>query len=104
MGNYQLINYERKKILYDAKVLDGLQYLENSIQKLQYAHLELSSLRNIIKNIKNVHKEWTDDLLLNKSASGLPYCNLDYFSNEIPDSFALNKVTMDFFSYVHSFF
>lgn len=104
MSEYILSSYDQKKILYEAKVLDGLQYLQSSIKKLNMAHLELCSLRNIVKNIKESYQEWNKELFSKGSISDFPTCNLDYFSNVISDNFALDKVTIDFFNYIHSLF
>ena len=99
-----LITFKSECILYDAKVLDGLQYLESSIRKLNFAHLELCSLRNITESIKESYTTWNDELFSKGTVDCLPNCNLDYFSNVIPDSLAIDKVTADFFNYTHSFF
>lgn len=87
-NNTKLLGYEQKKILFNAMVVDGIQFLESSLIKLQLAHLELCSLRNIKKGINNSYEQWNSKLMEKGSFSDFPERNFDYFSNIIPEEMA----------------
>lgn len=99
-----LLGYEQKRILFNALVVDGIQFLESSIIKIKMAHLELCSLRNIKSSIKDSFKQWKNELIKKGSTNNFPECNFEYFSNRIPDDIALYKVTSNSLNYLHSFF
>ena len=98
-----LLGYEQKKILFNAKVVDGIQFLESSIMKLKMAHLELCSIRNIKKDIRDSYLQWNSELMNKGSVADFPEAKFNYFSNTISDDIALCKVTSSSFNYLHSF-
>lgn len=99
-----LLDYEQKKVLFDSMVIDGIQFLDSSMVKLKMAHLELCSLRNIKKGIKESFFQWKSELIEKGSVSNFPESRFDYFGNKISDEIALFKVASSSFYYLHSFF
>lgn len=99
-----LVQFQNKKLLFDNKVIDALQFLTNAAKKLRLAEVEINALTYVNNRIKESYDLWNKELLDNGRSNLLPSVTLEYFGTIMSDDDANEKITGSFFHYLHSFF
>ncbi len=95
---------EWKEIAKTLNLGEALEYLNDSQDKIVFAILDINFFYYIIDKKKEAYQKWNEKLFENKQISWLPINNMKYCGQDIPFEILLNKISMNFFTSLHSFF
>jgi|GEM_PF-6284318 len=86
----------------------ALAYLKSAQDKILYSILDINGFYSVQKAIDDSYKEWNRKLMkggLSGSVSDvLPHDAVSYFGGDVPTELLLDKIHLNFFSTIHSFF
>lgn len=82
----------------------ALEYLKDSQDKILFAILDINSFYYVLDKKKEAYQEWNEKLFANKTISGGPINKIEYCNQHVPAEILLNKISMNFFTSLHSFF
>ncbi|WP_273716929.1 hypothetical protein [Alkalihalobacillus pseudalcaliphilus] len=103
-------SYELVKLLKDKKILDSLQFLTSCQYKLASAEISFKALGNICLEQFNNFDEERDRIFKSVVEKGSVTLhapsedNLDYFGEPVARNVVIDKLTIEIFSTLHSFF
>ncbi len=92
------------KACVDAKVADGIQFLQSASTYLEYGELEMSALPFIINRDCTSVEEWEKELKSKGVIHHLPSTTTSYFGKTVSTSVAYDKIAKSLFQYLHNFY
>ena len=95
---------EWEEIVMTLNLGDALEYYKDSQDKILFAILDINFFYYILDKEKEAYREWNDKLFENKSISNFPANTIEFCGQYISSEILLNKICMNFFTSLHSFF